>query len=221
MTANESSWILFGVRSPYVTEVVESLTRLQCRVVAFVDNLPESGETPNMEPVVTTSEIDDSCLDLSLAIPLITPGHRKAIEKEVLELGFSRFPTLIDPSAIVASSTNTEQGLMVNAGSVIATNCSFGRFVLINRSVSVGHDTVVGDYVTLGPGALICGGCWIGDGAFIGGGAMIAPKVKIGSNSVVGLGSVVTKDVPENAIVVGNPARVIETAVVGYNGVCV
>lgn len=46
--------------------------------------------------------------------------------------------------------------------------------------------------------------CWIGAGA------TILPGVTIGENSVVGAASVVTKDVPDNAIVVGNPARVIK-----------
>lgn len=46
--------------------------------------------------------------------------------------------------------------------------------------------------------------CWIGAGA------SILPGVTIGENAIVGAASVVTKDVPDNAIVVGNPARVIK-----------
>ena len=46
--------------------------------------------------------------------------------------------------------------------------------------------------------------CWIGAGA------TILPGVTVGENSVVGAGSVVTKDVPDNCIVVGSPARVIK-----------
>ena len=45
--------------------------------------------------------------------------------------------------------------------------------------------------------------------AWIGGGAIILPGVTIGENAIVGAGSVVTKDVPDNAIVVGNPARFV------------
>lgn len=47
--------------------------------------------------------------------------------------------------------------------------------------------------------------------AWIGAGAIVLPGVTIGENSVVGAGSVVTKDVPPNTVVVGNPARVIKT----------
>jgi UDP-2-acetamido-3-amino-2,3-dideoxy-glucuronate N-acetyltransferase len=49
----------------------------------------------------------------------------------------------------------------------------------------------------------------VGKGASIGSGSTILSNVTIGENSVVGAGSVVTKDVPTNAIVAGNPARVL------------
>ena len=48
-------------------------------------------------------------------------------------------------------------------------------------------------------------------GASIGSGATILANVVIGENAIVGAGSVVTKDVPANAIVAGNPARVLRT----------
>lgn len=51
----------------------------------------------------------------------------------------------------------------------------------------------------------------IGDDVFLGVGAIILPGVKIGNRVVVGAGSVVTDDVPDNCVVVGNPAKVICT----------
>lgn len=48
----------------------------------------------------------------------------------------------------------------------------------------------------------------IGDNVWIGGGATILPGVAVGENSIVGAGAVVTKDVPANTVVVGNPVRV-------------
>jgi acetyltransferase-like isoleucine patch superfamily enzyme len=48
-------------------------------------------------------------------------------------------------------------------------------------------------------------------GASIGSGATILAKVTIGENAIVGAGSVVTKNVPANTIVAGNPARVLRT----------
>lgn len=49
----------------------------------------------------------------------------------------------------------------------------------------------------------------IGNNVWLGGGVIVCPGVTIGDNSVVGAGSVVTKDVPENVVAFGNPARVI------------
>jgi acetyltransferase-like isoleucine patch superfamily enzyme len=50
----------------------------------------------------------------------------------------------------------------------------------------------------------------VNDGAWIGAGAIILSGVTIGENSVVGAGSVVTKDVPPQTVVAGNPARVVK-----------
>lgn len=49
----------------------------------------------------------------------------------------------------------------------------------------------------------------IGNNVWIGGNVVVLPGVKIGDNCVIGAGSVVTKDVPENSVAVGNPCKVI------------
>ncbi|MEM7761905.1 MAG: sugar O-acetyltransferase [Cyanobacteria bacterium P01_A01_bin.40] len=51
----------------------------------------------------------------------------------------------------------------------------------------------------------------IGDNVWLGGGVIVCPGVNIGSNVTIGAGSVVTKDIPDNVIAVGNPCRVIKT----------
>jgi acetyltransferase-like isoleucine patch superfamily enzyme len=50
----------------------------------------------------------------------------------------------------------------------------------------------------------------VGDDVWIGGNSVILPGVTIGKGAVIGAGSVVTKDIPENAIAVGNPAKVVK-----------
>ena len=56
-----------------------------------------------------------------------------------------------------------------------------------------------------------CGRIEIGDDVFVGANAVILPNVKIGNRVIVGAGAIVTKDVPDNSVVVGNPARVVCT----------
>ncbi|WP_172564157.1 sugar O-acetyltransferase [Vibrio navarrensis] len=50
----------------------------------------------------------------------------------------------------------------------------------------------------------------IGNNVWLGGGVIVCPGVNIGNNSVIGAGSVVTKDIPDNVVAVGNPCRVVK-----------
>ena len=50
---------------------------------------------------------------------------------------------------------------------------------------------------------------WIGENVWIGAGVIIMPGIHIGNNSVIGAGSIVTRDIPENVVAVGNPCRVL------------
>lgn len=60
---------------------------------------------------------------------------------------------------------------------------------------------------------------YIGSCCFIGAGSIILPGVRVGNHCIVAAGSVVTKDVPDNSIVAGNPARIVKSDIVtGYWG---
>ena len=67
----------------------------------------------------------------------------------------------------------------------------------------------IGKNCWIGAGAVIVPGITIGDNVWIGGNVMVCPGVTIGNNVVIGAGSIVTKDIPDNVIAVGNPCRVL------------
>lgn len=87
--------------------------------------------------------------------------------------------------------------------------------------VILGHDIMMGEFVViytqdhkiwgLGYDGYSAGDVVIGDNVWIGGRVTILKGVTIGDNAVIGAGSVVTKDVPRNGIVAGNPARIIKS----------
>ena len=116
----------------------------------------------------------------------------------------------------------------------VSANCGlrhvhFGKRVVVNFSccfvddgdIYIGDDTMIGPNCTLATSIHPVSPrlrkykiqrnkqIHIGRNVWLGAGAIILPGVTIGDNSIVGAGSVVTKDVPANVIVVGNPARVL------------
>jgi len=215
------SYVLFGISSSYVSEVVEILRRLAQPIDAFVANV-EAGDIPeDVGPVVRVAELRPAWLDEPVIVPLTTPGHRKSAVAHARALGFHRFPPVVDPTAIVASTVTMGEGTVVNAGAIIGAKTRLGPFVSVNRGVSVGHDVILEDFVSLGPSCVLGGFVRVLPGAYIGAGAVVLPNVTVGKNSVVGAGAVVVSEVPDRAVAVGNPARVIKTGGPGFNGVSV
>ena len=105
----------------------------------------------------------------------------------------------------------------------------FGNGIYANSNLTIVDDghVYVGDKVMFGPNVTIATAnhpaeptlrekglqynkdVTIGENVWIGAGVVIVPGVHIGRNSVIGAGSIVTKDIPENVVAVGNPCRVL------------
>lgn len=112
----------------------------------------------------------------------------------------------------------------------IEDNVKIGSLAHVDYDVKIGENTKIeglvyipplsriGKNVFIGPNAVLTNdpypmcdkmvGVTIEDGAIIGAGAVIKAGVKIGKNSVVGMGAVVTKNVPPEVVVIGNPAKI-------------
>jgi len=129
----------------------------------------------------------------------------------------ARFCTLIHPSAVVGESVRIGAGSLVSAGCVLTRDARLGSHVHVQVHASVHHDAVLGDFATLAPGVRVCGHARLGEGAWLGVNAAVVDRVQVGAWSVVGAGSVVLTDVPRNATVVGQPARVVSTREDGWH----
>lgn len=104
-------------------------------------------------------------------------------------------------------------GNIICAGTRMTNNIQMGNFGIYNLNCMIGHDCIIEDFVTVCPGANISGNVKLSEGSYIGANACIiqgkstAEKMTIGRNSTVGAGAVVTKNVPDNIIVKGIPAK--------------
>lgn len=105
----------------------------------------------------------------------------------------------------------------------------FGKNVYANFGLTLVDDThiYVGDYTMFGPNVVIASAghpllpelreqgyqynapVHIGKNCWLGAGVIVVPGITIGDNTVIGAGSVVTKDIPQNVVAVGNPCRVL------------
>lgn len=108
-------------------------------------------------------------------------------------------------------------------------HCHFGDCVYANFNLTLVDDThiYIGSNTMIGPNVTIATAghpilpelrkqayqfnapVHIGKNCWLGAGVIVLPGITIGDNSVIGAGSVVTKDIPENVVAVGNPCRVL------------
>jgi UDP-2-acetamido-3-amino-2,3-dideoxy-glucuronate N-acetyltransferase len=143
----------------------------------------------------------------------------------------SKFSVIIDAEIGEGTSVHDQVNLYKCK---IGKNCKIGSFVYIEEGVIIGDNCRIKPFVFIPTGVFIENNVFIGpsvtftnhkypevsddwvldktivkEGASLGANSVIVPGVTIGKRALIGSGAVISKDVPDNAIVVGNPARII------------
>lgn len=126
---------------------------------------------------------------------------------ESLNIPKDRLATFISPKAYVASNVKLGPGSVVMPNASISAGVETGICCRIMSGALVGHDNIVGDHSFFAGNCTIGSHLHIGNFAYFGLNSTVGGKLKIGKYSVVGMGAVVTKNVDDYSIVVGNPAK--------------
>lgn len=142
---------------------------------------------------------------------IVSIGDNRIRRKVVEKLQDAEFETAVHTSAIVSPKSEIGEGTVVMQGAIIQSSVVVEKHCIINTGASIDHDCKIGDFVHISPHATLCGNVTVGEGTWIGAGAVVIPGIRIGKWAIVGAGSVVIKDIPDNVVVVGNPARILRT----------
>jgi sugar O-acyltransferase (sialic acid O-acetyltransferase NeuD family) len=151
-------------------------------------------------------EYDPSFEQSARAIVAIGDNHTR---KLAVSKTRHDFLNAIHPSVILSPQSVLGKGNMILHGVIVQAQTRIGDHVIINTGSRVDHDNIISDFVHIAPGVVLCGAVHVGEGTFIGAGAVVIPGKKIGAWATIGAGSVVITDIPDHAVAVGNPAKII------------
>ena len=190
-------------------EIAEAASDLGYQVLGFLDDdVSKHGSRIDDLPVLgpVSLAVDHSAHCVCTLATYRRPGLRQDIVRG-LHLAPHRWVTIIHPAAHIARSARIGTGTVVLPGAFVGAGARLGDHVILLQGACVSHDCIVSDYSTIASGVCLAGAVGVGAAAYVGMGALVRNGLTLGSGSVVGMGAVVTRNVPDQAVVTGNPAR--------------
>lgn len=141
---------------------------------------------------------------------IIAIGNNKIRKKVVDSFKGSISDAIIHNSAIISPNAIVEKGTVVMSNACVNSSTKIGKHCIVNTASTIDHDCLLGNYVHISPNAAIAGNVIINEGTHVGIGAVVIPGIKIGNWVTIGAGAVIIRDIPDYAVVVGNPGKIIK-----------
>lgn len=135
---------------------------------------------------------------------------RYQLHNYLVNLGLTPI-TICAPSSIIDKTAGIGAGSQIMQGVIVNAKANLGQQCILNTKSLIEHHDNLGNGVEIAPGVVLTGRVSIGDYSWIGAGSTIIPRISIGKNVIVGAGAVVTKNINDEIIAVGNPAKFLKT----------
>lgn len=188
------------------------------KILGFLNDVIPKGNRIgkyNTIPVIGTSDDLPQFLEdenTLIFIAYVGLQHEKEVYEKIesFNIPSSKFATLIHPSAIIPKGfCNIGQGVLMAPLSQLSPDTTIEDNCILLPNSFVGHDSTLKRFAHVATNAVIGANVIIGRSCHIGSNATLREKISIGDFTLIGAGSVVLNNMPENAIIVGNPARIL------------
>jgi sugar O-acyltransferase (sialic acid O-acetyltransferase NeuD family) len=212
----EENVLVFG-SSGHAKVIISIIEReKKYKIIGVIDPFMPVSEQVSNYPVLGGEEnLDFICGQYNVKRGIIGIGDnlmRKKIYNKIISVKNDfEFITTIHPSAQIGNNVQIGYGTVIMPGAIINSNTTIGDFSIINTNASLDHDSKLGHFSSLAPGVVTGGFVTIGDYSSISIGAILKNNINIGKNSVIGAGSLVLKDIEDNVVAYGSPARKIRS----------
>ena len=173
----------------------------------FDDDRSKIGKDIWGYPVLGSTDELFNLTNIAVVVGIAFPRTKNLIVKKLMKNPGIDFPGLISPAAWISENCTIGRGTVIYPGCSVNYATEIGSFVVMNMNCALGHDCKIGDFASLAPGVNLAGHTTIGDMADIGIGASTRQNVRVGKGAVIGGQCMVNRDIPENEIWAGVPAK--------------
>ncbi|MCC8421890.1 MULTISPECIES: acetyltransferase [Photorhabdus] len=187
--------------------IIDSLDRKKYELIGFIDTFKVGSHQGYPILGNDINKVDES-MNYNYFIGIGDPKIRLHFFNLIMSKGLSLI-NIIDPTAIVSSSTKLGIGVYIGKMCIINPDTCIGDGVVINTRSLIEHGNSIGCCCNISTNVVLNGDVTVGTKTFIGSCTVVNGQITIGNNSVIGSGSVVIRHIPNNVVVAGSPTRLI------------